>query len=397
MRIDHRRGENIARNRLAVSAMFFTSGALFANWVARIPTVQQRLSLSNADLGFALLGLAVGALISMPLAGWLSSRIGSRRVTKFAALAYCITLPLLGIATNLALLSFFLIIVGAANGALNVAMNAQAVAVERRYGRPVMSSFHALFSFGGMFGSLLGAAIASLGLTPLAHFTAIATICGLIVHVCSSWLLPETITGEAGPLYARPSKALLALGLIAVCVLLGEGAMADWSAVYLKGTLGTSAGIAAMGYGAFSLAMATGRLAGDKMIEHFGARMMLTLGATLAAAGLGMSLILAQPVPTFIGLACVGLGFSTIVPVVFSSAGRTPGMSSGVALAGVTTMGYFGFLAGPPLIGFAAELMGLRMALWIVVALSVLIALLSRSVGENHERVEHLSEAPQHA
>lgn len=378
--------------------MFFTSGTLFANWVARIPAVQQHLELGDGQLGLALLGLAVGALISMPVAGWIAARVGSHRVTKYAALAYCATLPLLALAPNLVLLSLFLMIVGAASGALNVAMNAQAVSVERLYSRPIMSSFHAVFSFGGMFGAICGATIASRGLHPFIHFAGVAAMFGALALVTSPRLLPETITAEVTPLFARPTKDLLALGVIALCVMLGEGAMADWSAVYLNRTLGTSIGVAASGYAAFSLAMAAGRLAGDRMIQLLGPRTMLAAGGMLAAAGLGAALLLARPLPTFVGLACVGLGFSTIVPIVFSAAGRTRGAApAGVALAAVTTTGYFGFLVGPPLIGLAAELMGLRVALWIVVILSVLTAGLSRSVGEEQTRSEHFSEAPQHA
>lgn len=385
-------------HRWAVSAMFFTSGALFANWVARIPAVQQRLELGEAELGLALLGLAIGALVSMPVAGWIAARVGSHRVTKYAALAYCATLPLLALAPNLLTLTLFLIVVGAANGALNVAMNTQAVAVEKLYRRPIMSSFHAVFSFGGMIGAICGATIAAFNFNLLIHFVGIAVFFGALILATSSWLLPETTAGQAPPLFAKPSKDLLALGVIALCVMLGEGAMADWSAVYLKGTLGTSVGVAAAGYAAFSLAMTVGRLAGDKMIQLLGPKMILALGGMLAATGLGSALLLAQPIPTFIGLTCVGLGFSTIVPVVFSAAGRSRGTApAGVALAAVTTTGYFGFLIGPPLIGFAAELMGLRIALWIVVVLSALIVGLSRSVGEEQVQFEHFSEAPQHA
>ncbi|MEJ7617656.1 MAG: MFS transporter [Pyrinomonadaceae bacterium] len=387
-------------HRLAVSAMFLTSGALFANWVARIPAVQGRLALSEGALGLALLGLAVGALISMPVAGWIGARVGSHRVTKYAVLAYCATLPLAALAPNLLTLTFSLMIVGAANGALNVAMNTQAVAVEKLYRRPIMSSFHAVFSLGGMIGAIGGAIIASLNFYPLIHFAGVAALFGALALIASVWLLPETMSAEAPPppLFAKPTKDLLALGVIALCVMLGEGAMADWSAVYLKGTLGTSVGVAAAGCAAFSLAMAAGRLAGDRMIQLLGPKMILSLGGILAATGLGSALFVAQSVPTFIGLACVGLGFSTIVPVVFSAAGRARGTApAGVALAAVTTTGYFGFLIGPPIIGFAAELMGLRAALWIVVILSVLIAALSRSVGEEQTHLEHLSEAPQHA
>lgn len=385
-------------HRLAVFAMFLTSGALFANWVARIPAVQGRLTLSEGALGLALLGLAIGALISMPVAGWIAARVGSHRVTKYAALAYCATLPLLAVAPNLLMLTFTLMIVGAANGALNVSMNTQAVAVEKLYRRPIMSSFHAVFSLGGMIGAICGAIIAALNFHPLIHFAGTAALFAVLVLVASVWLLPETVSAEAPPLFAKPTKDLLALGVIALCVMLGEGAMADWSALYLKGTLGTSVGVAAAGYAAFSLAMVVGRLVGDRLIQLLGPKTILALGGMLAATGLGSALLVAQPVPTFIGLACVGLGFSTIVPVVFSAAGRARGTApAGVALAAVTTTGYFGFLMGPPIIGFAAELMGLRIALWVVVVLSVLIAALARSVGEEQTQFEHFSEAPQHA
>lgn len=378
--------------------MFLLSGALFANWVSRIPAVQQRLELGEAELGLALLGSAVGALIAMPLAGAVAARVGSHRVTKYAALAYCAVLPLLAVAPDLTTLALSLMMVGAAGGALNVAMNTQAVAVEKLYRRPIMSSFHAVFSLGGMIGAISGASVAALELSPLLHFTGIAALFAALALAASMWLLPDKIAAEAPPLFAKPTKDLLALGVIALCVMLGEGAMADWSAVYLKGTLGAGAGVAAAGYAAFSLAMASGRMAGDRLIQLLGPRTILAAGGLLAAFGLGSALLLAQLIPTFVGLACVGLGFSTIVPVVFSAAGRARGTApAGVALAAVTTTGYFGFLIGPPLIGFAAELLSLRVALWLVVILSVLIAGLARSVGEDEVGLEHFTETPQHA
>ncbi len=374
--------ENIGTARLSVLAVFFFNGFAIASWFVRIPAVRNDLSLSEGLLGVALLGVAVGAMASMPVAGALASRFGSRRVVGATALLLAVSLVPPALAPNLFFLVLALVLLGAANGALDVSMNAQAVAVEGRYGRPIMSSFHAAFSFGGLAGAAGGGVIASLGVGTLAHLSAVAALCAIAGLAAYRPLLPASADAaeDGAPAFARPTQALLGLGVISFCVLLGEGAMADWSAVYLNGTLQTGPGLAAAGYAAFSLTMAFGRLFGDRLIERVGSATLVRLCGALAAVGLGVALTVANPVAALVGFACAGAGFSIVFPAALSAAGRTEGIAAGPALAAVSTAGYTGFLIGPPTIGFVAELVGLGGALYIVVALSTAIVLLAGAV-----------------
>ena len=275
-----------------------------------------------------------------------------------------------------------LVALGSAVAAMDVAMNVQGVAVENGYRRPLMSSFHGVFSVGGLLGTLTGALAASVRIGPLPHLLAAGLALGATVLVVTPWLLSADAEGpgDSGPVFAWPSWALASLAAVAFCVLLGEGAMADWSAVYLRRAVGTDPSLAAGGYAAFSLAMAIGRLTGDRINARFGPVALVRSGAILAALGLLGTVVIAQPTITILGFACVGAGFSIILPIVLSAAGRDRSMSSGSAVAAVTTAGYLGFLVGPPLIGFAAEFTALRWSLGIVALLSVAIVILARTV-----------------
>ena len=368
--------------RAAVLGIFSVNGLALGSWFVRIPAIQQELGLSEGLLGLALLGAAVGALASMTLTGALVSWFGSRRVVGITALLLSFSIVLPALAPNLLWLIPAVAAVGASNGALDVSMNSQAVAVEKRYERPIMSSFHAAFSFGGLAGAVIGGLAASAGVQPLAHFSAVAVLCVLASVVAYQRLLPASadVAEDGTPAFARPTRALLGLGVISFCVLLGEGAMSDWSAVYLSNSLQTGPGFAAAGYAVFSLTMAFGRLFGDGFIVHFGPARMVRLCGALAAVGLGLALAIGQPVVALIGFACAGAGFSIVFPAALSAAGRTEGIAPGPALAAVSTAGYTGFLIGPPAIGFAAEVFGLGGALYIVVALSTAVILFAGAV-----------------
>jgi MFS family permease len=370
-------------SRLAVAGVFFLNGFGFASWVVRIPTVQEKLSLSEGPLGVVLLGGVAGSLLSMPFAGWLVSRLGSRPMVATSAFLTSLALPLLAFTSNMPLLVLAFVLLGITVGALDVSMNAQAVAVEKEYGRPIMSSFHAAFSFGGLAGAASGGFAASLGVGLAPHLLGVAILTAVATFPAYRALLPAStdVAGE-GPAFARPIRALAGLGVIAFCVLLGEGAMADWSAVYLSGTLETGPGFAAAGYAAFSLTMAAGRLIGDRLTQRLGPVTLVRSGGALAALGLGLSLTVGQPAVALIGFACAGAGFSIVFPVALSAAGRAKDAAPGPAIAAVSTAGYFGFLVGPPAIGFLAEAVGLGAALYVVVLLSATIAVLSRTVGD---------------
>ncbi|MBA3438609.1 MAG: MFS transporter, partial [Pyrinomonadaceae bacterium] len=339
------------------------------------------LALTTGELGAALLGMALGALVAMPTTGWLTARFGSRLVTRVSALGFCVAVILPALASGRLWLVSALVVLGVTHGAMDVAMNAQAAELERAYRRPIMSSFHALFSFGGMAGAGVGGVMAHFGVEPLTHLSSVALSAGSAALVASRRLLAnERRIINKEPVFARPERSLLGLGVITFCVMFGEGAMADWTAIYLLQTLQTDAGVAAAGYAAFSLAMAVGRLTGDRLTAGLGQVTMLRVGGSLAALGMGVSLIANQAFLVIVGFALVGAGFSTIVPLVFSAAGRNRGMSPGAAIAAVSTVGYFGFLVGPPLIGFGADRLTLRGALGVVVILSGMIAILSGTI-----------------
>jgi MFS family permease len=329
----------------------------------------------------ALLGPAIGSLASMPVAGWLVARVGSGRMTVAGALIFFLVLTLPPFTGSQWTLLASLIGYGVGAGLVDVSMNVQAVGVETRTGRAMMSSFHGLYSVGGLAGSAAGGLVASLGIGPRAHLVAVGLLLAGSTLAISHWFLPRRDdVRPGGPAFARPSRALLSLGVIAFCALLGEGAIADWSAVYLR-ALDSGPGLAAAGFAVFSVTMALGRLSGDWLIERAGAAAVVRLCGVIAAVGLGVSLLLARPLAALAGFACIGLGLSIVFPAALSAAGYRVSGSPGGAIAAVSTTGYFGFLVGPPTIGFVAGGSSLRVALGIVVLLSLAIALLAGSVG----------------
>ncbi|MGH3090002.1 MAG: MFS transporter [Rubrobacteraceae bacterium] len=367
--------------RVAVLSIFFLNGFGFANWVVRIPAVKGNLELSEGLLGVALLAVAVGSLVAMPSVGGLISRFGSRPVVWTTAMLFSISLAVPALAPNLPALMAALFLFGVAGGSLDVSMNAQAVAVEKEYRRPIMSSFHAFFSLGGLVGAVAGGLVAALGVGVASHLFGMALLTLAAMFVACRKLLPATAdVSNGGPAFARPTKALLGLGIISFCVLVGEGAMADWSAVYLNGTLGTGPGFAAAGFAVFSLTMTIGRFTGDWMMAKLGAKTVVRSGAAVAALGLGVSLAAGNQYLALVGFGCAGIGFSIIFPAALSAAGNSKETPPGPALAAVASAGYFGFLVGPPSIGFAAELVGLGGALFIVVILSAVVVLLAGAV-----------------
>jgi MFS family permease len=361
------------RARVAVTVVFAGNGAMFGNWAVRIPDVKADLGLSEVALGAALLVPAAGALISMPFTGALSSRVGSRAATAVTGLAFVVLPFLLGLAPSLSWLLPALLLFGIGYGGLDVAMNAQAVTVERAMARPVMSSFHAAFSAGALVGSLTGA-VAAAADVPLALHLGLV---GLVLLAAAAPLLPAMLpeprtTEERGPLFAWPRGRLLPLAVIALVVLLAEGAVADWSAVYLRQELGAAAGIAGLAFTAFSLTMVAGRLAGDRVVAAWGRIRAVRVSALVALAGGLLVLVPSVPVAV-LGFAALGVGLACVVPLVFvAAAGDEP--EAGPALAAVSTPGYIGFLLGPPVIGGLAEVIGLGPALGLLPLLLAAVA-----------------------
>ncbi|PQO28833.1 MFS transporter [Blastopirellula marina] len=368
--------------RFAAKTFFLLDGLIFASWVTRIPTIQEKLDLDNAALGMALLMMSIGGMVAMPLAGWLVAHLGSRWGVLFATLLFGLSLPLLALPDGVLLLSLVLLLFGAGFGAMNVAINTQAVSVERHYRRKIMSSFHAAFSLGGIAGALLGGFAASQSISPLVHFSLVGLLSVALTLTLARSLASDLVeeptlsfTDETG----HKTRCLL-LGLLAFCAMLSEGAMADWSAVFLKQVSQAQPFYAAMGFAAFSTMMTIGRLAGDYVTTSIGANNTVRLGGTLTIFGITIAVLFPHTAMVILGFSFVGAGISAMVPTIFSAAAKIPGITPAVAIATVSTVGYFGFLVGPPLIGFASEFATLRWALGLVLLAGLAIVSLSRTV-----------------
>ncbi len=365
--------------------MFFVNGAALGTWVPLIPAVQQKLALNAGELGIALFGVAVGAVITTPSTGWLVGRAGGRRVVTIAAIIGCFVLPLLPLAPTLPVLTLTLVVFGAALATMDVAMNIHGSVVEALYQRPLMSTFHGLYSIGGFAGALTSGGLAALGIAPFERALGPALLLGVAAIAAHRWLPPEEPHVASGrprsPVrLTRLSLPLAALGLMAFCSLLAEGASGDWSAVYLHKSLGADPAFAATAFAAFSVAMAAGRLSGDWLTSRLGATQLLRGGGALAALGLTATLVFAQPALAVGGFGLIGLGLANVVPTLFSAAGRSRSLAPRVAIAAVASTGYAGLLAGPPLIGFVAQAFTLTRALIVVVVCCALIALLAPMV-----------------
>lgn len=368
--------------RQRVSLIFLIHGLGGSAWFSRIPQIQAALHLSPGVLGSTLLAAAVGSVLSMPLTGRLIDREGSARVALISTVLFCLATPLMALANSALTLAAALLLFGAAASSMDVAMNAQAVAVEDRLGRSLMASFHALYSLGAMGGALLGGWAAAHTVAPLIHFFASGIALAAMGAVVARKLVEDRQHAPPPSLFPIP-KGVLALAAVAFCFFMTEGAMADWSAIYLRDNLAAGPGTAALAYAAFSVTMTGGRIFGDRIIDSLGRTRTLRFFSLLAAAGIAVA-VTSRALPLSIaGFALVGAGCCVIVPVAFAGAARVPGLSKGVGMAAVTGAGYAGLLAGPPLVGFTAEIAGLRVALGLLAALCASVALWSGSISSD--------------
>ena len=366
----------------AIAAVFFVNGVTLASWISRIPTLTERLDIGPGQLGVALMAIAAGALVAFPIAGRLVDTRSSAFSVACFGLVMVMSLPILGVAPQLLVLMLALLLFGFGNGGMDVSMNAQGIQVERVAGRSIISSLHGCFSLGAFAGAAIGAGVAQLGVPPLVHFLGVSVFGLAGLAWILRWLIPDRKDprkGETAAAFALPPRSLWLLGALALCASVGEGAIADWGGLYLRDVLGTSSGIAALGFAAFSVAMLVGRFSGDALVQRFGAPRLVRAGGALAALGLGLALLLNEPGIMLLGFAAVGLGLSIVYPLVFSAAGNHPTVSAGRAVASVATVGYGGFLAGPPILGWLAELTSLRAMMGLIVLLAALTAVLANA------------------
>ena len=390
------------RERVLVTVIFALDGFLFGNWVVCVPQVKAHVHASAGSLGLALLGISAGAVLTMVITGRLCARFGSAPITAASATLMSLAILLPARVTSVAALAVVLFVFGAGFGGLNVALNSSAVAITGHVGRPIMPSFHAAFSLGGLLGALVGGALAAV-LSAVWHLT-VTGLFGLAVTALVGTLLIRAEASVAAPtprpperatarpperatarpagarqarlptLAGRPRVFVAVFGLIALCSAYGEGAMADWGALHLHTNLHTSVGLAAAGYASFSGAMVVGRLSGTWLLHRFGRTFVLAAGGLTAAAGMLVAALVPVLALAIAGFILIGLGLANIFPAAIGQAGALDG-PKGVATA--STIGYFGLLAGPPTIGFLAERTGLPAALTTVSLLAAIGALVA--------------------
>jgi len=351
--------------------MFGSMSLMFGSWISRIPDIQDQLALSEAELGFALTGIPIGALFASLSASFITQKIGIHRATIWGTYLIGLGFLLPGWASSNWTLFWALTLAGLADGFLNVVMNGAAASIEVKENRIIMSTSHGMFSVGAMLGSGIGSIFSGLGISPGMHLTIMAGILTIVIFLFQRDFnkLYDIDQGEGGSGFMLPPLKLMGLILIGGCIMTSEGVIADWSGVYLKNDLNSSAFLVGLGFAGFSLTMAIGRILGDHLIPILGRRQIVTVGSILGAVGIGMGLIFPHPWIAIVGYTLTGAGFSCIVPVLFSAVAKIPGVPPSIGIASMATVGIVGFMAGPPIIGFIAEEYGLWTALSGIVGL----------------------------
>ncbi|MBK1881119.1 MFS transporter [Luteolibacter pohnpeiensis] len=370
---DHR------KSRLSACAYFLIDGMIFGTWATLIPSFKAKFQLDEGQLGIALFGMVIGALISMPLVGQVISRRGSRPVLLCLAPAFCVALVTLALAPAFVWLVTAALLFGAVKGAFDVTINSQAIAVENAGTKPIMATFQALWSSGGLIAALFASMALKQGVSPLVIASTVAISLACLAMIAAGNLISGDATHSDSPEkqsgFKLPNQRLIRIGVLACMALFAEGVMMDWSAVYTKSVAGAADWLAPVAYGVFSLSMAGGRLSGDYFTAKLGPVGVLKVSGTLTTIGL-LIIVLVQFWPaTFVGLLFSGVGLSNLVPVLFGAGGRAHEGGAGKGIAAVSMMGYLGFLAGPPLIGGLSHLIGLPGAFSLVVIFALFIAI----------------------
>ncbi|HHQ6722224.1 TPA: MFS transporter [Serratia fonticola] len=364
----------------ATRLAFFIAGLAMATWAPLVPFAKTRIGIDDGSLGLLLLCIGVGSIMAMPLTGLLTGKFGCRRVILLAGIALCIDLPLLVLMDSTLGMALALLLFGAAIGMIDVAMNIQAVVVERASNRAMMSGFHGFFSIGGIAGAGGVSALLWLGLGPLqATLIAVVAILALLL-IASKNLLRESGGDKEGPMFVLPRGWVMFIGLLCFIMFLAEGSMLDWSALYLTTMRGMDHNQAGLGYALFSIAMTIGRLNGDRVVNAMGRYQVLLLGSLCAAIGLALAITIDSAIASLIGFMLVGVGASNVVPILFSAAGNQRVMPANLAIASVTTVGYAGILAGPAVIGLIAQVSSLTFALACVAALLLIVTASAKAV-----------------
>ena len=367
-------------HRIAVAVFFFLAGLSFASWASRIPDIKLQLGLSEGTLGLILFALPTGIMSSLPFTGWIISKWSSRTILILAYILYPLTLVLIGMVQTPIQLAGTLFLFGTWSNFFNIAVNTQAIAVEQLYGKTIMASFHGIWSLAGFTGAAVGTLMISLGLVPFWHFCLITGLSIPVVLMVSRYTVKQDAETGKQPLFAKPDKTILLYGLIAFGSMVCEGTMFDWSGVYFQKAVAAPTQWVTLGYLLFMGAMATGRFISDRFTSRFGIKPVLQASGALIASGLMLSVVFPYLIPAGIGFLMVGLGVSSVIPLIYSAAGRSKTMNPGVALAAVSTIGFIGFLLGPPLIGSIAQIASLRWSFTLIACLGLLITVLAKKM-----------------
>ena len=367
--------------RLSIFLYFYFLGFIFSSWASRIPQIKDKFDLNEAELGGVLFMLPLGALAALPFSGWLVHKLGSKAMSIASALTYTVLLYAIAITDSTFTLSLVLFGFGLIGNFGNISMNSQGISIQHRINKPILSSLHAMWSIGAFSAAAISGWTMRIGFDTVQHFLMVSLLAALIVVIGAFFLIPDQgIDDATAKVFALPNKKLILLGIICFCVAMSEGAMADWSSLYYRQIIHQLNTISTTGYTAFAMCMAVGRLMGDRLVQSFKHSTVLKTNGILILLGMTLSLSMTFPITVMIGFALVGFGVSSVIPIVYMLAAKTKDMAPSAALSAVSSVGFTGFLIGPPSIGFIAHEVGLRTALVVVVLLGMMIYFLSSKV-----------------
>lgn len=368
--------------RLAISVYFFFSGLVFSSWVSRIPHIKDEFGFNEAELGGILFMLPLGSLAALPISGWLVQKFSSRVIGLLSILLYTVLLYGIAAAEQVFQLSVTLFLFGVVGNFCNIALNAQGLSIQDRIKKPILSSLHAMWSLGAFVAAAISGWSMKMGYSTDLHFLLVAVLASFVALVLV-YLFVDDVVGNDGreqKIFVLPNRSLLLLGVICFCVAMTEGAMADWSSLYFRQVANEMHNVSTAGYTAFAFCMATGRFVGDFFIHRFGHSRVLKFNGGLIFTGIVLALTVSVPTVVILGFALVGFGVSSGIPIVYMLSAKNKTMAPAAALAAVSSLGFTGFLIGPPIIGFIAQLTGLRYALTIVALMGLIVWVLSMRV-----------------
>jgi MFS family permease len=368
--------------RLAISIYFFFSGLVFSSWVSRIPHIKDEFGFNEAELGGILFMLPLGSLAALPISGWLVQKFSSRVIGLLSILLYTVLLYGIAAAEQVFQLSFTLFLFGVVGNFCNIALNAQGLSIQERINKPILSSLHAMWSLGAFVAAAISGWSMKMGYSIDLHFLLVAVLASFVALVFVYLFVDDDVVddGREQKIFVLPNRSLLLLGVICFCVAMTEGAMADWSSLYYRQVANEMHNVSTAGYTAFAFCMATGRFVGDLFIHRFGHSRVLKFNGGLILTGIVLALTVSIPAVVILGFALVGFGVSSGIPIVYMLSAKNKTMAPAAALAAVSSLGFTGFLIGPPIIGFIAQLTGLRYALTIVALMGLIVWVLSMRV-----------------